>query len=444
MSKRVSVFLIPFLSLFVLGMRACEFRLGKLFAIPHSMTYGFPSPVNGRPEAVVSSEPIGVVVGDSGSIYSTRGRPPSPWIQRTSGTTQRLNFVAFYPFDTTLVYVVGNGGTILRSTNGGAVWTQVSSSTTRNLRAVTVPSMTTAFAVGDSGLILRSTNSGTSWSPRTSGTTRNLRCVHAINDIFILAAGEGIIVGSSNGGGSWTSRFTDPSKMFNKLTFARGSVGSGAMWAVGNAGITYRSTDLGIAWTSQTSTTTQNLNDVYFADDSTGVAVGDGGTVRNTTDGGATWLTDSYLNSLTTENIKCIAPIHFSTPQRDVFDSITVTGIAGNGILTVSTEPLTQVFESRSSLPSDFALHQNYPNPFNPTTRIKFALSTQERDGVRSFVSLKVFDLVGHEVATLVNEELAPGVHERPFDGTRLASGVYLYQLNVGNRTDVKKLVLLK
>ncbi len=437
-SKRAFVFLIPFLSLFALGMRACEFRLSNLFLIPNSMTWGNPDWLDGRPGAVVSSEPVGVVVGDSGRIYSTRGRPPSPWVPRSSGTTQRLNFAAFYPFDTTLVYAVGNGGTILRSTNAGVDWVQLASGTTRNLNALSIPNIRTdAFAVGDSGLILWTTNTGNTWIPRTSGTTRKLRCVYAINDIFILAAGEkGTILRSSNGGLTWTSRFFDTTKTFNKITASN----SGAMWAVGNGGAIYASATYGDTWTPQASTTTQNLNDVYFADATTGVAVGENGTVRNTTNGGATWLTDAYLNSLTTEHIKCIAPVHFSTLQQSAVDSITVVGIAGNGILTVSSEPLTQVFEPGASLPSDFALHQNYPNPFNPTTTIQFTVPV----GTYGHTSLLVYDISGREIATLVNENLAPGVHERSFDGTGLASGMYLYQLTAGSRIEVKKLLLLK
>jgi hypothetical protein len=70
-----------------------------------------------------------------------------------------------------------------------------------------------------------------------------------------------------------------------------------------------------------------------------------------------------------------------------------------------------------------FGLAQNYPNPFNPTTKIEFQIPTQ------AFVQLKVFDLLGREVATLVNEELTPGSYDRVFDGSGLASGIYLIRL---------------
>jgi hypothetical protein len=98
----------------------------------------------------------------------------------------------------------------------------------------------------------------------------------------------------------------------------------------------------------------------------------------------------------------------------------------------------------------DFSLSQNYPNPFNPVTTIKYSVpdpgtSPAYRTGrFMKFVKLKVYDILGNEIATLVNEEKPVGRYEVKFDGSRLASGVYIYRLNAGNYSAVKKLVLLK
>lgn len=86
----------------------------------------------------------------------------------------------------------------------------------------------------------------------------------------------------------------------------------------------------------------------------------------------------------------------------------------------------------------DFELSQNYPNPFNPSTTIKFQIP---RNG---FVTLKVYDILGNEVATLVNEEKAIGKYEINFDASRIASGVYIYRLKVNDYIDVKKMILIK
>jgi hypothetical protein len=105
---------------------------------------------------------------------------------------------------------------------------------------------------------------------------------------------------------------------------------------------------------------------------------------------------------------------------------------------------ITSVSSALPSTPDQFVLHQNFPNPFNPTTTIAFTLSSQERDAVRSHVSLKVFDLLGREVATLLTEVKQPGIFTVQFDAGDLVSGVYLYRLQAGGFTATKKLVLLK
>jgi hypothetical protein len=90
------------------------------------------------------------------------------------------------------------------------------------------------------------------------------------------------------------------------------------------------------------------------------------------------------------------------------------------------------------ALPAEFALGQNYPNPFNPSTTITFSLSHP------AHASLVVFDLLGREVATLVNGYTTSGTHEVQFNATHLASGVYSYMLTTGNFTEVKKMILVK
>lgn len=89
-------------------------------------------------------------------------------------------------------------------------------------------------------------------------------------------------------------------------------------------------------------------------------------------------------------------------------------------------------------LPKGFQLYQNYPNPFNPVTVIRFEVPKAER------VSLIVYDVLGRKVENLMNTNITAGYYEIPFDGSRLASGVYFYRLSTGSFTQVKKMVLLK
>ena len=102
-------------------------------------------------------------------------------------------------------------------------------------------------------------------------------------------------------------------------------------------------------------------------------------------------------------------------------------------------ETLTSVGEFKTGqFPKRFELGQNYPNPFNPTTNISFNLP------LKSFVSLKIFDLLGREVATLINEEMSAGTYSRQWSATMMSSGIYFYQMQAGSFIDTKKLILLK
>jgi endo-1,4-beta-xylanase len=98
----------------------------------------------------------------------------------------------------------------------------------------------------------------------------------------------------------------------------------------------------------------------------------------------------------------------------------------------------TSVEETASRLPSNYKLEQNFPNPFNPVTNIKYSISKA------SNVSLKVFDILGREVQTLVNTKQAPGLYTVTLNAQYLGSGVYFYQLHAGSFTETKKLMLLK
>ncbi len=103
------------------------------------------------------------------------------------------------------------------------------------------------------------------------------------------------------------------------------------------------------------------------------------------------------------------------------------------------SEMITSVGSSKGkNLPARFALEQNYPNPFNPTTTINYQLPTN------SVVALKVYDVLGREMATLVNERQSAGSHSVRFDANNIPSGVYFYRLEAGGYHDTRKLLLLK
>ncbi len=91
-----------------------------------------------------------------------------------------------------------------------------------------------------------------------------------------------------------------------------------------------------------------------------------------------------------------------------------------------------------ANAPNKYDLFQNYPNPFNPITNIKFQIPQTK------FLSLKVYDALGKEVRTLIEQELKPGFYETKFDAAGLASGIYFYKLVTDKFTDVKKMIVVK
>jgi hypothetical protein len=109
--------------------------------------------------------------------------------------------------------------------------------------------------------------------------------------------------------------------------------------------------------------------------------------------------------------------------------SLTASFVTGSTVVGV---------EESARIPGGFELHQNYPNPFNPTTSFEFKVSSLE------FVSLKVLDVLGRDVATLVHEYRKPGVYSVQWNASGLPSGVYFCQLRAGVSSDTKKLILSK
>lgn len=145
------------------------------------------------------------------------------------------------------------------------------------------------------------------------------------------------------------------------------------------------------------------------------------GSIQRTNDGGATWQEDTL-----------------AVPIADILYDLHGHQFAlGMGRLFRYDSTVTDVDDSPEA-PKEFALFQNYPNPFNPSTKIRFQVMDF------GLVTLKVFDVLGREVATLVNERLEPGRHERVFDASGLTSGVYFYRLQAGTSLQVRRSILMK
>jgi photosystem II stability/assembly factor-like uncharacterized protein len=127
-----------------------------------------------------------------------------------------------------------------------------------------------------------------------------------------------------------------------------------------------------------------------------------------------------------------------------------VAGTHGRSMYKLNLNDITSVEQSDDDIAvSDFVLEQNYPNPFNPSTKIKYTIPPQQnplqgRDYRGGLITLKVYDILGNEIATLVNEEKTAGSYEVSYDANTLSSGIYFYTLNAGSFIETKKMVLLR
>ena len=133
--------------------------------------------------------------------------------------------------------------------------------------------------------------------------------------------------------------------------------------------------------------------------------------------------------------------VFFAPDALDNFSAtINIYSIGGNGTINLNGTGIisTDIEENVELFPDEFQLYQNYPNPFNPSTTIKYQIQDI------SFVTLKVYDVLGNEVAILINEEKLAGSYEVSFSATNLSSGIYFYKLQAGSFVETKKMILMK
>ena len=120
-------------------------------------------------------------------------------------------------------------------------------------------------------------------------------------------------------------------------------------------------------------------------------------------------------------------------------DSFKITNVTIRYCRIIAYGPhVTAGLNDHEYLPDQSFLHQNYPNPFNPMTNLQFTIANLQ------FVSLKVYDVLGREVVTIVDQQMQPGNYTRPWDASRVSGGVYFYRLTAGNFIETKKLILMK
>ncbi len=184
--------------------------------------------------------------------------------------------------------------------------------------------------------------------------------------------------------------------------------------------------------------------DIYFEEDARGPVIAAEGEIfgmgimnhdndSDGRDGSIEWAAvrlDQVWNDVTLHGMVTFLPDHKLQFKAENF----ITGVVND---TTDYTP-TAVETTSPTVPSEYQLSQNYPNPFNPTTHINYTCP------VASYVTLRVFDVAGHEIATLVDGMQSPGHHKVTFDGADLGSGVYFYRLRANEQTLTRKMMLVK
>ncbi|MBI5217175.1 MAG: T9SS type A sorting domain-containing protein [Ignavibacteriae bacterium] len=371
---------------------------------------------------------IGNLGDNTGNFILTTSDGGTNWNKTPISGTGFLNDVVLIEH---LTGIIITDNSILRTINGGNSWIKDSMYFGRSIRCIDA---NTCFVMGNHRdstsfggfTILKTTNGGETWNRIVSNDYVNTN-----NDFFFTNMNHGIVVGNNgkifytaNGGSSWTEKISNTTTTLRSVFFVNSDIG----FAVGGgtSGVIQRTTDGGNSWLSVVSDTIGWLTKVAFGSSNTGFAVGYLGSILKTTNSGLTW-------------IKQEAGVNNTFYGLSVVDDNFVTIVGGHGILHTSNGGVNAIGQDDNySMAQDFSLEQNYPNPFNPITVINYSIPQ------KSFVSLKIYDVVGREIAVLVNEEKMQGNYSINWNATNLTSGVYFYRLHAGSVTLTEKLVLVK
>jgi photosystem II stability/assembly factor-like uncharacterized protein len=342
-----------------------------------------------------------------------------------------------------------NKWALIATTNGGINYYTPNIDTINNINQIYFVNQNTGFLSYDSNnlsphfiKLFRTTNSGVNWQLTFRLNGFQASFIHFVNSSTGFALfknnnyyNDNYIYKTTNGGINWYQQGIAVSNLYAiRLLFVNETTGyisygsSGTIQAsilkTTNGGMNWQ--DLNLEYLNL-----YQLGNLNFINSLTGFATQTGydntnALILSTTNGGLNW-------SLTYPGpAYSVANMFFLNSQTGW---LTTTG---GGIMKTTNLGSLFIKKISEETPSSFSLSQNYPNPFNPTTSIKYSVS-----GIQN-VKLVIYDILGKEIETLVNEKQSPSAYEVTFDGSKYASGIYFYTLIAGEYKETKKLVLLK
>ncbi len=383
--------------------------------------------------------------------------------------------------ESVFIYGKDNGFKLSRSDDNGQTWTDISGNAPDELENI-FSYKGKLFANSLTGVGV-SEDDGASWNVLSSvtitGTSGTIRRFSSDGDILFAVSNRKSIFRSTDEGSTWQEIVIDDPDDLQILNFE--AVGDYYFAIVVGAGL-FISKDAGATWANENPssplTGVYNYNGVIYGMSGNGVFKFDFGndtwTAFNSgfpSDGAFYWVTSmthigntiftsgvsilanfSSVHSSSDNGISWVEPDNTNLPSPNSAGSyFHITANSSNvfyyyygladadkrGLYTTTHNAVTSV-EKSDGLPENYSLSQNYPNPFNPSTTIQFSIPETEH------VSLKIFDSVGREVKSLVNDNLGAGVYSIDFNAGNLSSGVYFYRLKTGRFQETRKLTLIK
>ena len=369
------------------------------------------------------------------------------------------------PGEENLFYFGSTGGGIWKTVDGGRSWDNISDGffggsigaisvgeTDKNVIYVGGGEKTVRGNVSSGYGVWKSEDAGKTWISSGLEKSRHISriAIHPDDYLTVYAAVMGNLYKSSPDRGVYKT--VDGGKTWKKILFSNDHSGAvdfkldpnnprimyASTWRIqrtpyslssgGDGSALWKSSDSGETW-KEIPYFNYQVNDMYFADSLHGWAIGNDtsglGMILETLNGGDSWApqVEGLSNPLTA--------LYF----KDGYG----WAVGDNGLVLRTEDGASWIDQnSGKTYPNKFSLGQNYPNPFNPSTKIKFALPKAEK------VKIELYNTLGQNVRTLLNQRLKAGYHEVEFNAANLSSGIYFYRIEAGEFQDVKKMVLLK
>ncbi|MFH0734385.1 MAG: YCF48-related protein [bacterium] len=368
-------------------------------------------------------------VQDKGIVRSSDGKK---W--RFTPNDQISNISDMYFRDEYNGWLVGGynlSTKLFRTTDAGNTWTNQTVNVNQNLQSIFFVDQTYGWIAGTNGTILQTLDSGSTWGSQVTPTVAHLNDIAFYDTQLGYAVGKGtygvhtgqnVILKTYNSGLLWNVIYAETANdqfghvfCFDENTFL----------VISNKKV-YKSSDGGTTLNTlfvNTQSSFSITSAEFFGPANGYLATTEG--IYRTLDGGSTW--NSNIN-LSCQSLTFISP----TEGWGASSSYGIIHTKNGGVSSVET------IENGDFIPDGYSLEQNFPNPFNPSTTILFNLPQNE------FVTLKIYDILGKEITTLINQQLNAGSYKNLWSPSNLASGIYFYSLQAGKFNQTRKMIFLK